>query len=72
MSVLARSEIVRRLAKSDDLVITPIIDPMQVSNDAVDLRLGTMTSVIRGSGQTSVDPQAYAEAGTAPISATAS
>ena len=62
MSVLESKEILRRLATEGDLAIVPIINPKQIGNEAVDLRLGAMAAVIRGSSQTSVDPRQYAEA----------
>lgn len=62
MSVLAKKEILRRLATDGDLSIVPITNPDQIGNEAIDIRLGTMAAFIRGSGQPSVDPKAYAKA----------
>jgi dCTP deaminase len=61
VSVLARRDILSKMA-GGELVITPILDSAnQIGDDAVDLRLGTMAAIIRGSGQTSVDPKVYIE-----------
>lgn len=59
MSVLTRRQILLRIA-AGELVIGPIVDPQnQFGKVSVDLRLGTMAAIIRGSGQSSVDPRAY-------------
>ena|ERR1700676_1740988 len=59
MSVLARAELLKRIS-AKELVISPIIDPArQVGRASIDLRLGTMALIVRGSGQISVDPRMY-------------
>jgi dCTP deaminase len=62
VSVLSRRDLLERIAQKD-LVISPILDPEhQLGRDSVDLRLGTSAAIIRGSGQSDVDPRKYLKA----------
>jgi dCTP deaminase len=63
MSVLSRQQVLTRIASSE-LVITPIIDAgIQFGKSTIDLRIGTMASIVRGSGLSHVDPKAYISTG---------
>lgn len=61
MSVLTKQQVLARIARGD-LVITPIVDPIQIGKASIDLRLGTTAAIIRGSDLPLVDPSAYIEA----------
>lgn len=59
MSVLSKADILARIA-TGELVIAPILKPeIQFGRASVDLRLGTMASIVRGSGLSHVDPKSY-------------
>jgi dCTP deaminase len=58
MAALSQSAIVSRL-KAGSLVISPILDPIQLGASSVDLRMGTVALMSRAGSQSHVDPAAY-------------
>lgn len=58
MSALASATLRRRL-KRGDLVISPILDKAQIGEISIDVRLGTVALMVRGSGVSYVDPREY-------------
>src|SRR5262245_57572549 len=59
MSALGHRQLLNRLAHN--LVVSPIIDPAQVGDSSVDLRMGTVVLMARAGRQSHVDPGAYRE-----------
>jgi dCTP deaminase len=64
MSVLAQEEVLERLS-SGDLVVSPILDKTQIGRVSIDLRLGTVACMVRGSDVPVVDPKDYVAAAAA-------
>lgn len=61
MSVLAGSQVLQRIS-AGDLFIGPLLDAAQIGRVSVDLRLGTVAAIVRGSDVASVDPRLFLEA----------
>ncbi len=60
MSALSKSSLIKRLTKKT-LVVSPILDPLQLGASSIDLRMGTVVLVARAGAQSHVDPSAYRE-----------
>ena len=60
MSALSRNELIRRL-RVGDLVVSPILDIIQLGPSSIDLRMGTVALMARAGAQSHVDPSAYIE-----------
>jgi len=58
MSALGTRAVRRRL-KRGDLVITPILQSSQIGDISIDVRVGTVALMVRGSGLSYVDPRQY-------------
>jgi dCTP deaminase len=66
MSILGRSELIRRMKKRS-LVVSPILSGRQIGAASVDLRMGNVVLMVRARGSSHVDPAATkaARSGTA-------
>ena len=58
MSTL-ESRALRRRLKSGELVISPLLDNRQIGDISIDVRLGTVALMVKGSGVSYVDPREY-------------
>lgn len=58
MTVLGRSELVRRL-RDGTIVISPILSQRQVGAASIDLRMGNVVLMVRARGTSHVDPAAW-------------
>lgn len=58
MTVLGRSEIIRRL-RDKTVVVSPILSERQIGAASIDLRLGNVVLMVRARGTSHVDPAAW-------------
>ena len=58
MSALSRAALIKRL-RAGDLIISPILDALQLGPSSIDLRMGTVALMARAGAQSHVDPSAY-------------
>lgn len=55
MTVLGKGALKKRLLKGD-LVVSPILDPVQIGASSIDLRMGNVVLMARARGSSHVDP----------------
>jgi dCTP deaminase len=58
LTALTKEELKRRIRRGD-LIVSPLLSSSQIGDISIDVRLGTVALMVRGSGLSYIDPREY-------------